>query len=144
MEAELMALAASGASTLVTLMISDAWTQAKDRLAAVLGRTGEEEDVLRELEASRAVLVNALSAGDGARAADVESEWQARLLRLLRVDSSWIGEFQKLSAAPGGTVYNHITGRVQAGLLIQAGRIERSNFHTPEVTCPANSEQTVK
>ncbi|MBT2232304.1 hypothetical protein [Nonomuraea sp. NEAU-A123] len=134
MEAELMALAVSGASTLITLMISDAWAQTKDRLAAVLGRAGDEEDVLRELEASRAVLVNALSGGDGAGAAVVEGEWRARLLRLLQSDSSWVGELQKLSAAPGGTVYNHITGRVQAGLLIQAGRIERSTFHTPDET----------
>jgi hypothetical protein len=131
MEAELMALAASGASTLITLMVSDAWAQTKDRLAAILGRAGDEKEMLRELEASRAVLVSALAEADEAKAAAVEGEWRSRLSRLLLSDVNCVGDLQQLAAVPGDTVHNNITGRVQAGLLIQAGRIERSTFHTP-------------
>ncbi|MFF4198959.1 hypothetical protein [Nonomuraea sp. NPDC001831] len=135
MEAELVALAASGASTLITLMVSDAWAQTKTRLAAVLGRTGDERETLRELEASRAVLVSALAEADDATVAAVEGEWRARLSQLLLADSSCVEDLHFLAPVPGYAVHNNITGRVQAGLLIQAGRIERSTFHTlPEQT----------
>jgi hypothetical protein len=135
MEAELMAVAASGASTLITLMVSDAWAQTKTRLAAVLGRTGDEKETMRELEASRAVLVSALAEADDATVAAVEGEWRARLSQLLLSDSACVEDLQLLAAAPGDTVHNNITGRVQANLLIQTGRIERSTFHTlPEQT----------
>ncbi|MGW4797666.1 hypothetical protein ACWEPC_35125 [Nonomuraea sp. NPDC004297] len=135
MEAELMALAASGASTLITLMVSDAWSQTKDRLAAVLGRIGDEKETLEELEASRAELVSAVAEADDVTVAAVESAWRARLSQLLLSDPSCVEDLQLLAAAPGDTVHNNITGRVQAGLLIQAGRIERSTFHTlPEQT----------
>ncbi|MEV0316801.1 hypothetical protein [Nonomuraea fuscirosea] len=135
MEAELMALAASGASTLISLMISDAWAKTKDRLAAILGRIGDEKETLRELEASQAVLVSALAEADDVTVAAIEGEWRARLSQLLLSDSSCVEDLQFLAAAPGDAVHNNITGRVQASLLIQAGRIERSTFHTlPEQT----------
>ncbi|MGW0484838.1 hypothetical protein [Nonomuraea sp. NPDC003214] len=131
MEAELMALAASGASTLITLMVSDAWAQTKDRLAAVLGRTGDEKETLKELEASRVVLLSALAEADDATVAAVEVDWRARLSQLLLSDSNCVENLQLLAAAPADTVHNNITGRVQAGLIIQAGRIERSTVHAP-------------
>lgn len=139
MEAELMALAASGASTLITLMVSDAWAQTKGRLAAVLGGTGDEKETLRELEASRAVLVSALAEADDVTAAAVEGEWRARLSQLLQSDSSCVEKLMALAAAAGDAVHNNITGRVQAGLLIQAGRIERSTFHAPPEQTPEAS-----
>ncbi|MGI5286578.1 hypothetical protein ACQEVF_25015 [Nonomuraea polychroma] len=132
MEAELIALATSGATTLITLMISDAWTQVKGRVAHMLGRDDDEQDdLLHELDASRAALLHALERGDGTRAATIEAEWRARLLLLLQSDPSLVEELQSLPAPPEGTVYNHISGRVQSGLVIQAGRIEGSTFHAP-------------
>ncbi|MEU8102229.1 hypothetical protein AB0C18_00710 [Nonomuraea muscovyensis] len=132
MQAELIALATSGATTLVTLMISDAWTQAKGRIAHMLGRDADEQDdFLQELEVSRVTLLHALESGDSAQVATIEAEWRSRLLRLLQSDPSLIEKLQSLPVAPAGTVYNNISGRVRSGLVIQAGRIEGSTFHTP-------------
>ncbi|GAA3257624.1 hypothetical protein [Nonomuraea helvata] len=132
MEAELIALATSGATTLITLMISDAWTQVKGRLTHMLGRGDDEEgNLLQELESSRAALLYALASGDDTRVATIEAEWRTRLLPLLRRDPSLVEELQNLPAPSAGTVYNHISGRVRSGLVIQAGRIEGSTFHAP-------------
>jgi hypothetical protein len=132
MEAELVALATSGATTLITLMISDTWAQAKHRAAQVFGRESDEHDeVLGELESSRAALLQAIENGDGTRAAAIEGEWRSRLLRLLRSDPGLAEDLQSLPAPPAGTVYNHISGRVRSDLVIQTGRIGGSVFHSP-------------
>ncbi|WP_371779155.1 hypothetical protein [Streptosporangium subroseum] len=132
MEAELVVLATSGATTLITLMISDAWVQVKERVAHVLDRGGaKQDDVLRELETSRAALLHAIESGDGTRAAAIEVEWRSRLLHLLQSSPALAEDLQSLPAPAAGTVYNHISGRVRSGLVIQAGRIEGSTIHAP-------------
>ncbi|MEV4166489.1 hypothetical protein [Nonomuraea dietziae] len=134
MEAELVALATSGATTLIALMISDAWAQAKERLAGLLGRAGNDDDVLGELETSRADLVDALARGDGARAAAIEAEWRTRLLRLLQEVPDLADALRSLPAPPTGTVYNHISGWVRSGVVVQAGRINGATFYGPPDT----------
>ncbi|MCW2875937.1 MAG: uncharacterized protein JWQ95_37 [Sphaerisporangium sp.] len=129
MEAELAALASSGATTLIALMISDSWTQVKERLARSFGRAGDSEDMLRDLQTSRAALMAALAHGDDVKAAGIEIEWRTRLLRLLRSDPSLSEELRSLPARPVGPVYNSISGKVQSGLVIQAGRISGSAFY---------------
>ncbi|GGP45047.1 MULTISPECIES: hypothetical protein [Streptomyces] len=84
MEAELTALAASGATTFVGLMATEAWTQARGRLARFLGR-GERDDVIdAELEESREALIAAHRDGDEDGARDVAAEWRIRIRRALR------------------------------------------------------------
>ncbi|GAA0830865.1 hypothetical protein ACFQVD_07505 [Streptosporangium amethystogenes subsp. fukuiense] len=129
MEAELAALAASGATTLIALMVSDTWTQVKERFARAFSRTGDSEDLLRDLEVSRATLMAALAHGDDEKAAEIEIEWRSRLLYLMRSDPGLIEELRSLPTSPVGTVYNSISGKVQSGLVIQAGRISGSTFH---------------
>jgi hypothetical protein len=74
-EAELAALAASGATSLVGLMVSDAWTQARDRLARLFVHGGSGAGgATAELDAARAELVSARAAGDDGIAADIEAE----------------------------------------------------------------------
>ncbi|MEV3985608.1 hypothetical protein [Nonomuraea sp. NPDC049758] len=131
MEAELVALATSGATTLITLMISDAWAQTKERLAGILARPGNEDDVLGELEASRVDLVDALVRGDGGRVAAIEAEWRARLLRLLLEFPGTADALRSLPTPPTGTVYNHISGPVRSAVVVQAGRIDGSTFYAP-------------
>ncbi|MEV4372941.1 hypothetical protein AB0J71_38145 [Nonomuraea sp. NPDC049637] len=134
MEAELVALATSGATTLITLMISDVWAQTKEKLAGILARPGNEDDVLGELEASRADLVDALTRGDGGRTAAIEAEWRARLLRLLLEVPGSADALQSLPAPATGTVYNHISGPVRSAVVVQAGRIDGSTFNAPSDT----------
>ncbi|MEU5459413.1 hypothetical protein AB0H48_32325 [Streptomyces globisporus] len=84
MEAELAALAASGATTLVGLMATEAWTQVRGRLARFLGRGEDDEVIDAELEESREELIAARRNGDEDGAADVAAEWRIRIRRALR------------------------------------------------------------
>lgn len=132
-EAELTALAASGATTLVGLMASDAWTQVRGRLARFFARGGEAGPVDAELELSRQEL-SAAGAAD-----DVEAEWRARLRRTLRADPAAADELRLLlaeldPAASRGTtvtVHNIIGGGVQHGPVIQGQNFGAVTFHAP-------------
>ncbi|MFI0002219.1 hypothetical protein ACH4NR_18730 [Streptomyces globisporus] len=84
MEAELAALAASGATTLVGLMATEAWTQVRGRLARFLGRGEDDEVIDAELEESREELIAARRNGDEDGAAAVAAEWRIRIRRALR------------------------------------------------------------
>jgi hypothetical protein len=87
MDAQVATLASSGAGTLITLMTTDAWAQAKHAFAALLGRRGgDAEAVAGELDAARAELVTARNRGEGAVAADLGTEWRLRLGRMLTQD----------------------------------------------------------
>ncbi|MFH9610679.1 hypothetical protein [Streptomyces sp. NPDC017448] len=96
MEAELTALAASGATTFVGLMATEAWTQVRGRLARFLGRGEDGEVVDAELEESREELLAAHRDGDEEAAADVAAEWRIRLRRTLRDDPEAAGELRAI------------------------------------------------
>lgn len=130
MEPELLALASSGATTLITLMISDAWTQVKERVAVVLDRTGDEDAVLRKLESDRTDLVAAIARGDSTRAVAIEAAWRARLLESLESTPTLAGDLQGLTSSDSA-VYNHISGATRSSVIVQAGRIYASTFHAP-------------
>lgn len=95
-EAELATLAATGATTLVGLMVSDVWTTTRERVARFLAR-GEDTGVVDdELETSREELIAARDAADPDVAADVEEEWRLRLRRALRADPAAAQELRAL------------------------------------------------
>lgn len=131
LDAELAALAASGASSLVGLMVSDAWAATRERVARLLARGGDEEQAGAELAAARAELAEADRNGDEEHRADVQEEWQLRLRRLLRADPEAATELRRLlddiapAQAPGPAfqVTNTISGGSQQGIVIQAGHV---------------------
>ncbi|WP_371655977.1 MULTISPECIES: NB-ARC domain-containing protein [unclassified Streptomyces] len=119
MEAELTALAASGATSLVGLMVSDSWAQARERLGRFLARrrgdadgadgtrgagdaedSGDAED---ELQATSDELEAARAGRDERAVADLEERWSRRLLQILREDPDAAGELRRLldELAPG-------------------------------------------
>ncbi|MFB7493148.1 hypothetical protein ACFC09_00320 [Streptomyces sp. NPDC056161] len=132
MEAELTALAVSGATTLVQLMAGDAWATARDRVRALFGgdRAGRTQTADAELEEARAAVVVAANNDDRAALAEIESRWQARLLLLLREDPAAQAELRALLTAAehrseqGTTVHNTVSGGDIRGPVIQAGTIE--------------------
>ncbi|MFJ6214730.1 hypothetical protein ACIQGZ_15560 [Streptomyces sp. NPDC092296] len=137
MEAELAALAASGATTLVGLMVSESWTQARDRVARFFARGSGDPAPQEQLEVSRAELAAARETGDDTGAADVEAEWRTRLRRLLRADPAAAAELRALLAElgpqqtePAGSVHNTINGGVQHGPVIQGRDFSGLTFHT--------------
>ncbi|MFG3531243.1 hypothetical protein ACGF8B_31575 [Streptomyces sp. NPDC047917] len=138
MEAELAALAASGATVLVGHMVSDAWAQTRERMARFLARGGDTDGVDEELDASREELVAARDGEDPDVAADIEDEWRLRMRRALRADPAAAQELRVLLAeiAPrpeGGstvTINNNFSGDSQNSQVIQGQSVSGGlTFH---------------
>nr|WP_189181715.1 hypothetical protein [Microbispora rosea] len=138
MEAELMALASSGAATLIGLMVSDAWAEVKDGIARMLARGKAIEQVAHDLDVSRAEVLRAGESNDQQLMIAVEDSWRARLRDLLQAEPALAEDLRRLLAALSTPeeghlreVRNVITGGVQHGPVIQAGRITGLAFHPP-------------
>jgi hypothetical protein len=81
MDAELIALGASGATTLVSLMATDAWNKAKTTVAKAFGRNSSDQQALfEELEAARQQVLEASEEPQSLEAAS--HHWQTRLIDL--------------------------------------------------------------
>jgi hypothetical protein len=139
MDSELAALAASGATTLVSLMVTDSWTHARELVGRFLARTGSDATTLADLDNARTRLLTADTAEDEEPASDVRAQWHVHLQQLVE-DGSLTGDdlrvlltsLQRLDAAPATrreTVHNDINGGVQHGPVIQSGRITGLTFH---------------
>lgn len=126
-EAELATLAATGATTLVGLMVSDVWTTTRERVARFLARgegTGAVDD---ELETSREELIAARDGADPDVAADVEEEWRLRLRRALRADPAAAQELRALIddlvpptvGVPTVILNNNVSGGTQNAPFVQ-------------------------
>ncbi|MFJ3530046.1 MULTISPECIES: hypothetical protein [unclassified Streptomyces] len=146
MDAELAALAASGATTLVSLMVTDSWAQARQLVGRLVARTASDGATVAELDASRARLL-AADARDQARATrEVTDQWHVHLHRLLGTGvvtgdgvRDLLTSLQRIAdtAGPGPvTVRNSITGGVQEGPVIQSGRITGLTFHIHDPAAP--------
>lgn len=141
MEAELMTLAAAGATALVQQMAADSWVQARDRMVSFFSRhrAGEEDLIEGELETSRGELTTAVNTGDEQAASDVEAEWRTRLRRTLAADPAAASELREVvdALAPEESdqkvteVHNTISGGVQHGPVIQAGNVGSLTIGTP-------------
>lgn len=140
MEAELTALAASGATTFVGLMATEAWTQVRGRVARILARGEDTEAVDAELEESRAELTAARADADEDTAADIEAEWRTRLRRTLRANPEAADELRGLleelaPQQPAGTTvsinHNTISGGTYNSPVIMAQSIHDGVRTTP-------------
>ncbi|MEV7272494.1 hypothetical protein ACIQIG_16485 [Streptomyces bacillaris] len=140
MEAELTALAASGATAFVGLMATEAWNQVRGRVARFLagGEDGEDSEAVdAELEESRAALLAARRSGDEDGAADVTAEWRIRLRRALRDNPEAARELRELldelaphqPAAPTVTVNNSTNGGTYYSPVIQGHDISGLTFN---------------
>jgi hypothetical protein len=139
-EAELAALASSGATTLVGLMATDAWTQVRDRVAALFGRAGDAGDAdaaAEELRHSQEDLLTARAEGDEAAVAeDIEAVWRSRLRRVLRADPAAADELRRLldeltpaAGAPHVVVTNTVNGGVHHGPVVLGQNFTDLTFH---------------
>lgn len=143
-EAELASLAASGATTLVGLMVSETWTQARDSVARFFSRSGDGGLVEEELGLSRQELIAARESGDELAAADIEAGWRTRLRRALQDDPEAAEELRlmlsELAAGSGReptvSVHNSISGGVQHGPVFQGRSFSGLTFNTPGTAPP--------
>ncbi|MFE4052431.1 hypothetical protein [Streptomyces sp. YIM B13518] len=85
MDPEIAALAGTAGTTVVTLMVTNAWESARDGMVALWRRfqPARAESIGEELEAGRADLLLARQAGDAASEAELTAEWQGRVRRFL-------------------------------------------------------------
>ncbi|WP_422738135.1 hypothetical protein ACN263_02060 [Micromonospora sp. WMMD729] len=97
MEAELVALAASAATSVVSAMATDAWQSIRGRIAQLLGRgdTRSERVALETLDED-AVLLAAGAAVETRQ--EVTAAWTVRLRDLLRADPSLAAGLRELVA----------------------------------------------
>ncbi|NEB00928.1 hypothetical protein [Streptomyces sp. SID13726] len=138
MEAELVTLIGTGATTVVGLMVTDAWEQAKQRVARLLARGGEPDAVAGELEESRGTLVAVTGTADEADlTSDLTASIRLRLRRLLEQDPdaveelrSLVAEFATDQAEARSVVNNSITGGTQHGPVVQGHTFTNLTFHT--------------
>ncbi|MHC5903899.1 hypothetical protein ACVNF4_08320 [Streptomyces sp. S6] len=110
MEAELVALAGTGATTIVGLMATEAWDQVRQRVVRLFTRGGDPSALDGELTASRAALI----AAPDEETADVTASVRLRLRRLLAENPEAAAELRLLveEFAPkqDGSTHNTISG----------------------------------
>ncbi|MEW1827234.1 hypothetical protein [Streptomyces sp. NPDC088196] len=128
MDAELAALAASGASTVVQLMAQDAWTTVRERVLALFGRGAPDrtESIRAALDEARIIVASSGGRDDDPRLVALTSDWRERLLVLLQQEPALAEEVRALVAHATdqpGSVHNVITGAKVRGPVIQAHTI---------------------
>jgi hypothetical protein len=128
MDAELAALAASGATTVVQLMAQDAWTTVRERVLALFGRGAADrtESVRAALDEARIIVASSGGRDDDPRLVALTSDWRDRLLVLLQQEPALAEELRALVAHATdqpGSVHNVITGSEVRGPVIQTHTI---------------------
>ncbi|MFF3622196.1 hypothetical protein [Streptomyces sp. NPDC002467] len=123
MDAELVALASSGATTLVGLMVTDGWAQARARFARLFGR--EQPRAEAELEESRAELIAA--SDSGAAREETERVWRDRIRALLVVSPGAAQELRAILGDVAPRVHAEIHGGEFNG-PVQLGGIQTNYF----------------
>ncbi|MFJ8624454.1 hypothetical protein ACIRD3_16620 [Kitasatospora sp. NPDC093550] len=127
MEAEITDLATRGATALVSLMVSEAWSRVRPRFAALFGRDREEE-VSLELDEIQAEIAEDPEIGEGQA-----SQWQRRLRLALRNNPdavaelrSILDEFDDQTPEQAPVVYrNELKDMTVHGSVFQIGKAEK-------------------
>ncbi|MFE2069812.1 hypothetical protein ACFXDH_46880 [Streptomyces sp. NPDC059467] len=150
MDGELTALAASGATTLVSLMLTDSWTHARELVGRFLARVGSDPTTIADLDNARTRVLTTAASEDRQTVADVRTQWQVHLQQLAEAGSvtstelrALLSSLQQLAAASEtrrATVHNDINGGVQHGPVIQSGRITGLTFHVHQALPPTMTE----
>ena len=96
MDGELAALAGSAATTIVTLLATDAWGEVKEKIGGLWRRFRPElaDAAEQELDRTHAEIATA----DQTVALAITREWESRLLRLLAADADAAAELSRILA----------------------------------------------
>lgn len=135
MDPQVVDLARTAGTTVVTLMATDTWNRTRDGLVALWRRVHPEraDAISGELDATRSDLLAARAAGDEVSEDELRTEWQSRLRRLLAAEPGVAGDLRRFveevnSQAPGaagGTSIGEVRMRAEVsghGRVYQAGR----------------------
>jgi hypothetical protein len=130
MGTELAQLASDGAATFVSLVVTDAWQQAKERIGALLARGGDSRLEAAQLEVARTELLIADENGDQAARNRIQNDWETRLRDLLGRDPSAVEALRAVlddftphggPPLPSITVRNNVSGRQRT--VVQIGTV---------------------
>ncbi|MFD0319085.1 NB-ARC domain-containing protein [Streptomyces flavalbus] len=141
MEAELAALAASGATTLVGLIVSESWERAKSGLGRFFRRSdGPADDGEEELRATRDALERARATGDVRGEERVHARLRQRLADIFQTEPGAAEELARLLAAlapdTSHTFVNLVSGGVNHGPVFQGSHIHGGITFTVQSTAP--------
>ncbi|MFD5186377.1 NB-ARC domain-containing protein [Streptomyces sp. NPDC058372] len=144
MEAELGALAVSGATALVGLIVSEAFERAKSGLTRFFGRRASGAGAEEELRSAHEELGRAREAGDADAEAGVQARLRRRLEDVFQEDSGAAEELARLlsEVAPDTSrgFVNLVGGGVNHGLMLQGSPVHGDiHFHVPSPPSPAAS-----
>ncbi|MEU2588279.1 hypothetical protein ABZ612_36615 [Streptomyces avermitilis] len=139
MDSELAALAASGATTLVSLMVTDSWTHARDLVGRFFSRSGADGTAITDLDTARTQLLSAEATEDTQATHAITEQWHTCLQRHLQASAATGNDLRKLLTSlqriannpdtQPSTVHNDISGGAQHGPVIQSGRIVGLTVH---------------
>ncbi|MER5222985.1 hypothetical protein [Streptomyces flaveus] len=145
MDAELATLAGTGATTVVGLMVTETWEQAKQRVVRLFAHGGEAAAVDEDLDESRDALAAATGTPDEEDlTSDVTAMVRLRLRRLLEQYPDAADELRVLveefAPAAGsdetGAVHNSITGGAQHGPIFQGQSFSNLTIHSSGAAAP--------
>jgi hypothetical protein len=129
---EIAELAGTAATTLVQLLAADGWRQVKERFTSFWGHAQPEraDAIAGDLEMTREDLLAAQRDHDLEAAAELSTEWQGRLRRLLGAHPEIIDELRKLvtelepdaPAVPSVALHAVASGNAR---VYQAGRDQK-------------------
>jgi hypothetical protein len=141
-DAELLTLANTGGTALVTLLATDAWEKSKSAAGALWQRVHPEraETVQAELVEARAEVLAARAAGDDAVESELVMEWRRRLRRLLTTDPTVATELRRLLdeelapalSATGRTWTGNVDMRAEASGNARVYQVGQGNQHITE------------
>lgn len=119
MDPTLLTLAGSAGSTVVTLLVTESWQQARDGVVSLWRRFRPEaaDDVAQALETSRQSLLAAEQSGEADASLNLEAHWRQRVAGLLAEHPEAAGELDGLlirlnEASTGRTINGGV--RMQA------------------------------
>ncbi|WP_241827140.1 NB-ARC domain-containing protein [Streptomyces graminilatus] len=148
MEAELATLAASAATTLVGLIVSESWERAKGGVVRFFGRRASGEPAEDELRAEREELDRARSTGDSQAQERVHEHLRQRLAGIFRTDPRAAEELAQLLTAlapdASSTFVNLVSGGVNHGPVFQGSHIHGGvAFYVQSAPAPAPAPAAV-
>ncbi|WP_234343813.1 NB-ARC domain-containing protein [Streptomyces sp. NRRL F-5123] len=127
MEPELAALATSGATAFVELLVSEAFERVRRPLARFLRRGSGGAAAAGELQEDSRVALRAREAGDEGALADVRQRWQARLAVIFRDDpgaaAELAGLLSELAPEASRGFVSLVSGGVNYGPAFQGSHI---------------------
>lgn len=143
-EAELAALAASGATTLVGLMVSESWERAKGGLVQFFRRRSSGEAAEEELQTFTDEVESARAVGDVRTQAEVQARLRRRLEEMFQEDPATAEELAQLLSelAPDASraFTNLVSGGVNYGPVFQGSHIHGGiTFYIQSAPTPASS-----